>query len=142
MANPDHYDQICSRLPLSDPATKAVRDEFAESLNKKWPNNGLHATKYDANDLATMLVFSPFLQRLALRHGNDIADCLVGNNSKQILEARTTFINDMNKADCDAAAMQAIHWRGRSALAIALGDIAGSLICLKCNGLVIQLKPL
>ena len=51
---------------------------------------------------------------------------LQSHNYQQIELARIAFINEMENADCDAAAMRAIRkWRERSALAIALADIAG-----------------
>ena len=89
MINPIHYDQICPNLPLGDPARKTIRDEFAKTLKEKWSNNNLHEIGYNVDDLATMLAFSPYLQRLALRHHIDIASNLQGHNYQQIELART-----------------------------------------------------
>ena len=126
MTNPIYFDQICPNLPLIDPASEAIRDEFAKTLKEKWSNNKLHDIGYKTDDLAAMLAFSPYLQRLALRHHNDISVNLQSPNFQQIELARVAFINEMENADCDEAAMRAIRkWRERSALAIALGDIAG-----------------
>ncbi len=126
MTNPIYYDQICPRLPVIDPANKPIRDEFAKTLKEKWSNNKLHDIGYNADDLAAMLAFSPYLQRLALRHHNDVIVNLQSPNFQQIELARVAFIDEMENANCDAAAMRAIRkWRERSALAIALGDIAG-----------------
>ncbi len=126
MTNPVYYDQICPNVPLIDPASETIRDEFAKTLKKKWSNSKPHDIGYNADDLAAMLAFSPYLQRLALRHHNDIIGNLQGSNFQQIELARVTFIDEMENADCDAAAMRAIRkWRERSALAIALGDLAG-----------------
>ena len=126
MSNPTYYDQICPNLPLINSASETIRDEFAKTLKKKWSNNKIHDSGYNADDLAAMLAFSPYLQRLALRHPNDISVNLQNTNFQQIELARVAFIDEMEKADCDAVAMLAIRtWRERSALAIALGDIAG-----------------
>jgi glutamate-ammonia-ligase adenylyltransferase len=126
MAKPKNYDQICPRLPLIDLASKPIRDEFAKTLQGNWSDQNRHDIGYNADDLATMLAFSPYLQRLALRHDNDITRNLKGNNSQQIELARVAFIDEIEDANCDAAAMRAIRtWRERSALAIALADITG-----------------
>ncbi len=126
MANPNYYDQICPNLPLIDPATTAIRDEFVKTLKEKWSNHNPHDIEYDAGALAAMLAFSPYLQRLALRHVDDIPGNFEGQNYQQIELARLAFVDEMETADCDAAAMQAIRkWRERSALAIALADITG-----------------
>ena len=126
MTNPIYYDQICPNLPLIDPASEAIRDEFAKTLKEKWSNNNLHDIGYKTDDLAAMLAFSPYLQRLALRHHNDIRLNLLSPNFQQIKLAQVAFIDEMENADCDEAAMRAIRkWRERTALAIALGDIAG-----------------
>ena len=73
MINPFYYDQICPNLPHIDPASNTIRDEFAKTLKEKWSNNKFHDIGYNVDDLAAMLAFSPYLQRLALRHHNDIA---------------------------------------------------------------------
>ncbi len=126
MTSPLYYDQICPHLPLIDPASETIRDEFAKTLKKKWSNIKPHDIGYNADDLAAMLAFSPYLQRLALRHHSDITGNLQSSNFQQIELARVAFIGEMENADCDAAAMRAVRkWRERSALAIALGDIAG-----------------
>ena len=126
MINPFYYDQICPNLPHIDPANKTIRDEFAKTLKEKSSNNKFNDSGCNVDDVAAMLAFSPYLQRLALRHHNDIAGNLQGHNYQQIELARIAFINEMENADCDAAAMRAIRkWRERSALAIALSDIAG-----------------
>ena len=126
MTNHIYYDQICPNMPFIDPASEAIRDKFAKMLEEKWSNDKLHDISYHVEDLAAMLVFSPYLQRLALRHSNDINANLQNLNFQQIEFARAAFIEEMENADCDAAAMRSIRkWRERSALAIALGDIAG-----------------
>ena len=126
MINAFYYDQICPNLPHIDPASNTIRDEFAKKLEEKWSNKKFYDIGYNIDELAAMLAFSPYLQRLALRHHNDIAGSLQSQNYQQIELARTTFIDEMETADCDTAAMRAIRkWRERSALAIALGDIAG-----------------
>ena len=108
------------------PASKTIRDEFAKRSERNASNNKFNDIGYNVDDLAAMLAFSPYLQRLALRHHNDIAGNLQSHNYQQIELARITFIDEMETADCDTAAMRAIRkWRERSALAIALGDIAG-----------------
>ncbi len=126
MAKSFYFDEICPRLPLIDPSSKAVRDEFTRTLKEKWSDINRFDIAYNADDLATMLAYSPYLQRLALNHNNDISGNLQGRNYQQIELARAAFIDEMENADCDAAAMRAIRtWRERSALAIALADILG-----------------
>ena len=121
-----YYDQVCPRLPFVDPQTKAIRDDFVKTLVEKWPDNGLQNTRFSADKLATMLLSSPYLQRLALRHGDIIASCLSGHTEQQIDRAKATFTQELNKASNDDDAMHAIRtWREKSALLIALSDITG-----------------
>ncbi|MDC1383445.1 bifunctional [glutamine synthetase] adenylyltransferase/[glutamine synthetase]-adenylyl-L-tyrosine phosphorylase [Candidatus Puniceispirillum sp.] len=126
MSNPIYYDQICPRMPLVDTASKALRDDFIKIFVERWPDSGLQNTKYATNDLAAMLLHSPYLQRLALRHGNVIAGCLNGHAREQITKERTTFIQMLDNSNDDNAAMHAIRvWRERCALLVALSDITG-----------------
>ena len=126
MDKPHYFDQICPNLPRAEPATKAVRDDFAANFAKKWPDHKIMQSGYSLYDLATMLVASPYLQRLALRHGDDVNAALGGDADKQIAIAKASFIAAMQSANDEAAAMQAIRiWRERSALAVAISDIAG-----------------
>ena len=126
MTNTIYFDQICPQLPLIDPAHRTIRDELARALEEKWSKNKLHEIAYNVNDLSAMLAFSPYLQRLALRHNIDVIGNLQTPYYQQIELARADFINEIENARCDEVAMRAIRkWRERSALAIALGDIAG-----------------
>ena len=95
MTNPIYFDQICPNLPFIDPASETIRNEFAKTLLEKWSNNKLHDIVYKADDLAAMLAFSPYLQRLALRHHNDISVNLQSPNFQQIELARLAFIEEM-----------------------------------------------
>ena len=95
MINPLYYDQICPNLPHIDPANKTIRDEFAKTLKEKSSHNKFNDSGCNVDDVATMLAFSPYLQRLALRHHNDIAGNLKSHNYQQIELARIAFINEM-----------------------------------------------
>ena len=126
MTNPIYFDQICPNLPIADPANKAVRDDFAATFTKKWPENTLLQSGYGADDLAAMLVTSQYLQRLALRHGEDVGPCLNGQAASQINIAKTNFIASMQSAGDEKTALRAIRiWRERTALMVALSDLAG-----------------
>ena len=126
MNKPLYFDQICPDLPRAEPATKAVRDDFAANFAKKWPDHKTMHSGYSLDDLATMLVASPYLQRLALRHGNDVCAALAGDADQQFAIAKTSFIDAMQTANDEAAVMRAIRiWRERSALAVAISDITG-----------------
>ena len=126
MTNPIYFDQICPNLPIADPANKAVRDDFAATFTKKWPENTLLQSGYGADDLAAMLVTSQYLQRLALRHGEDVSPCLNGQAASQINIAKTNFIASMQSAGDEKTALRAIRiWRERTALMVALSDLAG-----------------
>ena len=72
MTNPIYFDQICPNLPIIDPADQAVRNDFAKTFTQKWPESTLSQSGYGSDDLAAMLVTSQYLQRLALRHGEDV----------------------------------------------------------------------
>ena len=126
MTNPIYFDQICPNLPIADPANKAVRDDFAATFTQKWPDNTLLQSGYGADDLAAMLVTSQYLQRLALRHGEDVGPCLNGQTASQINIAKTHFIASMQSAGDEKTALRAIRiWRERTALMVALSDLAG-----------------
>ena len=126
MTNLIYFDQICPNLPIADPANKAVRDDFAETFTQKWPENTLLQSGYGGDDLAAMLVTSQYLQRLALRHGEDVGPCLNGQAASQINIAKTNFTASMQSAGDEKAALRAIRiWRGRTALMVALSDLAG-----------------
>ena len=103
MTNPIYFDQICPNLPIADPANQAVRDDFAATFTQKWPENTLFQSGYGADDLAAMLVTSQYLQRLALRHGEDVGPCLNGQAASQINIAKTHFIS-----------VNAIGWRRKN----------------------------
>ena len=126
MTNPIYFDQICPNLPIADPANKAVRDDFAATFTRKLPINTLLQSGYGADDLAAMLVTSQYLQRLALRHGEDAGPCLNGQAASQINIAKTHFIASMQSAGDEKTALRAIRiWRERTALMVALSDLAG-----------------
>jgi glutamate-ammonia-ligase adenylyltransferase len=126
MTNPIYFDQICPNLPIIDPADQAVRNDFAKTFTQKWPESTLSQSGYGPDDLAAMLVTSQYLQRLALRHGEDVGPCLNGQAANQINVAKTHFITSMQSAGDEKAALQAIRiWRGRTALMVALSDLAG-----------------
>ena len=126
MTHPIYFDQICPNLPIADPANQVVRDDFATTFKQKWPENTLFQSGYGADDLAAMLVTSQYLQRLALRHGDDVGPCLNGQAANQINVAKTHFITSMQSARNEKAALRAIRiWRGRTALMVALSDLAG-----------------
>ena len=126
MTNPIYFDQICPNLPIADPANRAVRDDFAATFVQKWPENTLFQSGYGADELAAMLVTSQYLQRLALRHGEDVGPCLNGQAASQINIAKTHFIASMRSADDEKTALRAIRiWRERTALIVALSDLAG-----------------
>jgi glutamine synthetase adenylyltransferase len=79
-----------------------------------------------SDDLAAMLVTSQYLQRLALRHGEDVGPCLNGQAASQINIAKTHFIASMQSAGDEKTALRAIRiWRERTALMVALSDLAG-----------------
>ena len=92
MTHPIYFDQICPNLPFVDPANQVVRDDFATTFTQKWPENTLFQSGYGADDLAAMLVTSQYLQRLALRHGDDVGPCLNGQAASQINIAKRGFL--------------------------------------------------
>ena len=126
MTNPIYFDRIYPNLPIADPASQAVRNDFAAAFTQKWPDSTLSQSGYGSDDLAAMLVTSQYLQRLALRHGEDVGPCLNGKAANQISVAKTHFIASMQSAGDEKAALRAIRiWRGRTALMVALSDLVG-----------------
>ena len=126
MRNPTYFDQIYPNLPIADPASQAVRNDFAATFTQKWPDSTLSQSGYGSEDLAAMLVTSQYLQRLALLYGEDVGPCLNGQAANQINVAKTHFITSMQSAGDEKAALRAIRiWRGRTALMVALSDLAG-----------------
>ena len=60
-----YHDQICPNLPHVDPANNTIRDEFAKTLKEKSSNIKFNDSGCNVDDVAAMLAFSPYLQRLA-----------------------------------------------------------------------------
>ncbi len=128
MTHPPFFDQICSGLPHKYAGQAMVRDDIATKIKTRWTQSGIKLHQHDADNVAIMLVSSPYLQRLALQHSDDIAACLKGRASQQFDQARADFIATMALINDDNGAMQAIRiWRGRSALITAITDISGKL---------------
>ncbi len=121
-----YFDQICPGIPNADAISQTVLADFADTLRTTWPQIG--SAKIDLTSIARMLAASPYLQRLAIRYGNDIPACLNDNAMQRFRLAKADFIASMSDADDEITAMRAVRvWRGRSALIIALGDISGLL---------------
>ena len=76
--------------------------------------------------MAAFLVTCQYLQMRALRQGVDVGPFLNGQAAIQINVAKTPFISSMQSAVDEKAALRAIRiWRGRTALMVALSDLAG-----------------
>ena len=119
-----YFDTLCPGVPDTGIASQVVLNDLISRLEIAWPDRN-----FSPETLATVAGFvaaSPFLQRLAIRYSADIGPCLMGDATQRFDSAQTDFTAAMADAKTDEAAMATIRqWRGRSALIVALADLAG-----------------
>jgi len=115
---------LCPGLPIADDAQKPLLAELVDQA-KAIPN--LEKTPFSAEDLARSLIHSRYLQGLARRHPGDIAPILCGNADKLITNACADLVKVGNEGGDETQFIAALRQlRQRSALAVALTDIAGT----------------
>ena len=102
-----YFDQICPGIPDTDAVSQDVLADFVDRLRTNWPQ--IDAAKIELTSIARMLAASPYLQRLAIRHGNDIPACLSGNAIQRFDLAKADFIASMANAADDTTAMRAVQ---------------------------------
>ena len=116
------FDPVCPALPVLHADDQQICAELADSL----ASHGVGTADFDSKMIASMLIGSQHLRRLALKYHADINDILAGQGSDVMARAEQDFRNEMDKASTESDAMMAIRrWRGRSCLTVALSDIAG-----------------
>ncbi|MEL0024585.1 MAG: hypothetical protein VW934_10060, partial [Alphaproteobacteria bacterium] len=115
---------LCPGLPIVDATQQALLAELIDQA-KTIPNLG--KTPFSAEDLARSLIHSRYLQGLARRHPDDIAPILCGNADKLITKACEDLAKVGNEGGDETQFISALRQlRQRSALAVALADIAGT----------------
>jgi glutamine synthetase adenylyltransferase len=124
MAMHPYFDPLCPGVPDTGIASHAVISNLTSRLETAWPDRDF--LPETLTTVASYVAASPFLQRLAIRHSADIGPCLAGDAAKRFDSAQADFRAAMADVKTDAAAMATIRqWRGRSALIVALADLAG-----------------
>ena len=116
------FDPVCPALPVLHADDQQICAELADSL----ASHGVGTADFDSTMIASMLIGSQHLRRLALKYHADINDILAGQGADVMARAEQDFRDEMDKASTESDAMMAIRrWRGRSCLTVALSDIAG-----------------
>ena len=119
-----YFDPLCPGVPDTGIASHAVISDLTSRLETAWPDRDFLPETLIT--VASYVAASPFLQRLAIRHSADIGPCLAGDAAQRFDSAQADFRAAMADVKTDAAAMATIRqWRGRSALIVALADLAG-----------------
>ena len=114
-------------MPDTGIASQVVLSDLIRRLQTAWPD--CDVSPETLTTVASLVAASPFLQRLAIRYSADIGSCLAGYATQRFDSAQSDFRAAMADVKTDAAAMAAIRqWRGRSALIVALADLAGMLL--------------
>ena len=124
MATQPYFDRLCPGVPDAGTASQVVLSDLISRLHKAWPDYDV--SPETLTTVASFVAASPFLQRLAIRYSADIGSCLAGYATQRFDSAQSDFRTTMADVKTDATAMAAIRqWRGRSALIVALADLAG-----------------
>ena len=117
-----YFDQVCPNTPVLNAADQEICTELAAKL----ASQSIGTTAFSAQKIASMIVGSQHLRRLAVKYSDDINSILNGHGSAVMARAEQEFLSEMARASDDASAMLAIRrWRGRSCLTVALSDLAG-----------------
>ena len=117
-----YFDPICPGVPV----LHAADQEICAELTAKLTSQSIGTTVFSAQKIASMIVGSQHLRRLAMKYSDDINSILNGHGSAVMERAEQEFLSEMQRATDDANAMLAIRrWRGRSCLTAALSDLAG-----------------
>ncbi len=116
------FDSVCPDLPVLHGADQDICAELAANLTSQT----VGTSAFSAEKIASMIVGSQHLRRIAIKHSDDINSILNGHGAEVMANAKQEFLAEMAGASDDADAMLAIRrWRGRSCLAVALSDLAG-----------------
>ena len=126
MVTQPYFDPLCPGVPDTGIASQLVLSDLISRLQTAWPD--CDVSLETLTTVASFVAASPFLQRLAIRYSADISSCLAGYATQRFDSAQSDFkvaMADVVKTG-RATAMAAIRqWRGRSALIVALVDLAG-----------------
>ena len=116
------YDNVCPALPVADTADHDTVTELAKTLDSR----GAGSPQFSPSQIASMVMPSQHLRRLIVKYSDDINAILDGAGATVITAAEQAFLQQMATASTEADALAALRqWRGRSALTVALSDIAG-----------------
>ena len=116
------FDSVCPNLPVLHRGDRNIFAELATNLTSQT----VGTSAFSAEKIASMIVGSQHLRRIAIKHSDEINSILSGHGTEVIARAKQEFLAEMAGASDDADAMLAIRrWRGRSCLAVALSDLAG-----------------
>ena len=117
-----YFDPVCPGTPVLHAADQEICAELATKLTSR----SIGTIAFSAQKIASMIVGSQHLRRLAVKYSDDINSILNGHGAAVIARAEQEFLSEMQRASDDANAMLAIRrWRGRSCLTAALSDLAG-----------------
>ena len=116
------FDPVCPDLPILREADQNICAELAANLTSQ----KVGTSAFSAERIASMIVGSQHLRRIALKHSDDINSILNGQGFEVMACAKKEFLAEMARASDAANAMLAIRrWRGRSCLTVALSDLSG-----------------
>ena len=117
-----YFDPVCPDMPV----LHAADQEICAELTAKLTSQSIGTAAFSAQKIASMIVGSQHLRRLAVQYIDDINSILNGHGAEVMARVEQEFLSEMERASGDADAMLAIRrWRGRSCLTVALSDLAG-----------------
>ena len=88
------FDPVCPALPVLHADDQQICAELADSL----ASHGVGTADFDSTIIASMLIGSQHLRRLALKYHADINDILAGQGSDVMARAEQDFRGEMDKA--------------------------------------------
>ena len=101
------FDTVCPDLPVLKEMNQDICAELAANLT----NQTVGTSAFSAEKIASMIVGSQHLRRIALKHSDDINTILDGYGAKVMASAKGVLA-EMARASDSASAMLAIRrWR-------------------------------
>ena len=109
------FDSVCPDLPVLHVADQDICAELAANLSSQT----VGTSAFSAEKIASMIVGSQHLRRIALNHSDDINRILNGFGAEIMERAKHEFLAEMACTSDEAVAMHSIRrLRGRSCLAV------------------------
>ena len=92
------FDAVCPALPVLREMNQDICAELAANLT----NQTVGTSTFSAEKIASMIVGSQHLRRIALKHSDDINSILNGYGAKVMASAKKEFLTEMARASDSA----------------------------------------